>query len=205
MKKSEVKRIVEENIETLKKMLGLDRWDINFEYKPLSGRNKSCNGQCLTDVAWVDRALITLVPRKLYDKQDVLDVLQHELVHCIMSSHNIYMTAMAKLVSRKEYQALLVLHYRADEEATVRICKVLDGLKSPQPVSSCSLCDKEQNLNTHLFRLALCRDCFKKLFPEIEAEIVRVAKEKTHKFAESIVKTPADTAAALIPAEEEEK
>lgn len=168
MKKLDVQRIVDKNIEAMKTMLGLDRWEINFEYKPISGKNKRCNGQCTTDVTWVNRALITLVPGKLDDEEEVLSVLLHELIHCITSSYHLGMVATSELTSKKEYQALLVLHYRADEEVTEWICKILDSLK-PFPVKHpCIFCNSVNSPNNVLVPFPMCSACGQRMITSLD-------------------------------------
>ena len=159
MKKRDVQQVVETNIEAMKTMLGLDRWEINFEYKPISGKNKRCNGQCTTDVTWVNRALITLVPGKLDDEEEVLSVLLHELIHCITSSYHLGMVATAELTSKKEYQALLVLHYRADEEVTEWICKIINSLRPFPDKEKCSFCNIKHSPDNQLALFRVCNSC----------------------------------------------
>ncbi len=200
MKKCDVKRVVDENIEAMKTMLGLDRWDIDLEYK--QRLKKKRNGQCTTDFAWINAALITLVPGKLDDKEDVLSVLQHELVHCITSSHNLCMTATAELVSKKEYQALLVLHYRAVEEVTEWICRILDSMKA-LPREHCTMCKKESTPDKGLIPFTFCWPCFERCFPKISKDMKEDLEETTTKnildvvkdTPQSKIKTPAEALA----------
>lgn len=161
MQKKEVQKIVEDNIDSMKAMLGLSHWDITMEYGAIPKR-PSLNGLCTTDVAWVDSAKIRLSPKKLQNEEEVLDVLQHELVHCIVSSFHLGMVAAGKLVTKKEYDALLILHSRANEEVTTRLCKILNGIK---PIKfrlekKCLGCGVGAKPDNPLITLGICPDCF---------------------------------------------
>ena len=163
MKKNEVCKIVESNIEAMKIMLGLDRWDIGIKYDEINinGLGNNFGGQCCIDVASVDSATIILDPKKLDNEAEVLDALQHELVHCITSGFNIGLYAASGLVSKKEYQVLHVLNYRADEEVTTRVCKILDGIRIIQSdlTKTCIGCSTGPQPDKPLSSLAICPDC----------------------------------------------
>lgn len=162
MKKSEVKRIVDENIGGLKKMLGLDRWWIDVEYGKVKIQGSvNFNGQCSTVVKYTNRAKITLDPGRLEDENEVLEVLQHELVHCITSSLHLGETVMGVLVTKQQYQVLTDLFYRANEEITESFCKILNGLS---PVKSdiaetCIRCHSGPRPDKPLIPLSICSKC----------------------------------------------
>lgn len=172
MKKCDVKRIVDENIEAMKTMLGLDRWSIDIKYGKTKTNvlGKDFIGQCHTDVAWVNEALIILDPGNFDDSAEVLDVLQHELVHCITSSYHLSMAATAELVSKKEHQALSVLNYRADEEVTEWICKIIDSLK-PFPVEkNCMFCNSVHSPDNVLVPFPMCSACGQGMITKLETK-----------------------------------
>jgi len=189
MTEEDVKAVVNENIDKMKAMLGLDRWDIDIEYGKTEANilSSGFDGQCTTDTAWVNRALITLDPDGMDDSAEVLDVLQHELVHCITSSYNLCMGATSELVSKKEYRALLALHYRADEEVTTAICNILDSLK-PLPREHCTICRKEPTPDSGLIPFSLCRVCFEGMFPELAKEMKEAFKETVTENILDVVK-----------------
>ena len=161
MKRIEVKRIVEANIDDIKAMLGLGHWEIAVEYGKVKIQGSDrFNGRCLTDVVkYANKALITLVPKKLDDEGEVLDVLRHELVHCVVSSFDICMDEVAELVTKKEYKALLVLHYQVDEEVTKRICKILDSLKPFPAKRTCVFCGSKNSPDSVLIPIHMCCAC----------------------------------------------
>ncbi|KKL26701.1 hypothetical protein LCGC14_2392670 [marine sediment metagenome] len=172
MKKCDVKRIVDENVEDLKMMLGLDRWQIDIKYGKTKANvlGKDFVGQCTTNVTWINRALIILDPGKLDDEAEVLDVLLHELVHCITSSFHLGMTATAELVSKKEHQVLSVLSYRANEEVTEWICKIIDNLK-PFPVkNNCMFCNSKRSPDNILVPIHMCSACGQGMINKLDAK-----------------------------------
>lgn len=164
MKRSEVKAIVESNIEPMKDMLGLSHWIIDIEYGVIQERT-DCGGFCITNITWVDEALIKLNPRKLYSEYEVLDVLQHELVHCIVSSFHLVMVAAGELVTKKEYSALMVCHSRADEEVTTRMCRILNGIRPLESIlkDKCISCSTHPTPDKPLISLGICPSCFEKI------------------------------------------
>lgn len=170
MKKRDVQQVVEANIEAMKTMLGLDRWEIDIKYGKTKANvlGKGFVGQCTTDVTWINEAIITLDPKMLDDKTEVLDILQHELVHCITSNFHLGMTTTAKLVSKKEYQALLVLNYRADEEVTKWICKILDSLKPFPAQEGCLFCSSKNSPDNVLAPIYICCTCGQKMIDRLE-------------------------------------
>lgn len=128
MDKSLVKEIVEANIKQLQKLLGLELWDIVFEYHMTEDDN--FNASCLAQIEYL-KALITINPEQMEDKAKVLQVLTHELVHCLTSTFRTYQLAVANLLDRrydteKVYDAVNEFYNRAEEEVVCNFCRILE-------------------------------------------------------------------------------
>ena len=124
MDKSLVTEIVEANIDRLQKLLGLSAWVIVFEYHSVSDSDASGSCDCL-----VERqvALIVLDPGMIEDEADVIEVLTHELIHCITSTFHTYKAAVSCLVdSGNTLDAIGVIYERAEEEIVCHFCRILE-------------------------------------------------------------------------------
>ena len=122
MDKSKVEFIVKNNIEQLKKKLGLELWDIVFEYKSLDNDPGG-------SIASIDYKIATIVidPACAKDEADVLHTLLHELIHCLMSTFNSFRQAAFCLIDAKETKdAIDVMYDRANEEVTMAFCRILE-------------------------------------------------------------------------------
>lgn len=127
MKKSKVKRIVKSNIKRLQKLFDLQSWDIVFEYHSVSESDASGSCDCL-----VERqvALIVLDPGMIEDEADVIEVLIHELIHCITSTFHTYKAAVSCLVdSGNTLDAIGVIYERAEEETVSSFCRILERMQ----------------------------------------------------------------------------
>jgi len=131
MKKKDVRRIVDENIDSLKALLGLDSWTIHVEYGKvkLPGRTDgNFWGKCVTDPAHFENATIVIDPKKHNAEQDVIETLIHELCHAVISCFNQIDHVIEEFVSPAEYKALSVMWYHANEQVVERICRIVTNL-----------------------------------------------------------------------------
>ena len=90
MDKSEVQDIVSGAIEKMKDLLYLNDWQINIYYGHLGD---NMNGKCERDISY-RIADITLDPEELDSKEEVLDVLRHELLHLVIADFDLYKAAI---------------------------------------------------------------------------------------------------------------
>ena len=132
MKKKDVRKIVEANIDNLKAALGLSSWRVFIDYGPalIDGDDTHYNGKCNTDPAIHETALITLDPKQLDSEAEILEVLRHELAHCIAASFNTCQAVLATLLTRREYRALDVLFHIAHERVVGSIQSILESKSS---------------------------------------------------------------------------
>lgn len=126
MDESEVKRIVRHNEKKLIKELGLSKWDIVVKCESMSDR---VAGGCKPDIVY-KKAIIIIDPKLLWNEYDVIITLRHELLHCILSTFDTYLSALSKLLPEKVYTALAVMFNRANEEVVCDICRILEKLSS---------------------------------------------------------------------------
>lgn len=111
MDASEVTRIVEANISSIKKMMGLERWDITVHVGYLEGSS----GKCEPDFAYKS-ALISIDPEEHSDEAEVLEKLWHEMIHILDTPYEAYRGAVEKLISAEEFEALDVIFQIAAEQ-----------------------------------------------------------------------------------------
>lgn len=179
MRKSKVKRIVDANIEGLKATLGLDSWRIKIRYGKVKIQGSDdFNGQCSVAVKYLNKATITLDPGKLDDEAEVLEVLQHELVHCITSSFHLSEIITSVLVTKQQYKVLTDLFYRANEEIVEWVCRILNGIRPLESRPTCIKCKNEPTPDKPLVPLTYCVDCFGELFPEVVEGLERKSSQK---------------------------
>ena len=127
MKKADVQRIVETNIEGIQRRLGLESWKIVVEYSPIriDGDDTHYPGMCNTDPELFQKALITLDPEQHNNSAEVLYTLEHELCHCIGSNFDICQAVLARLITKREYKAVDVLFRIAHEQTVASIQSIL--------------------------------------------------------------------------------
>ena len=127
MKKSDVERIVGENIEEIKMRLGLDNWRILIEYGPalLDGDDTHYSGLCSTTPDLFETAIVTLDPKHFDSSAEVLDTLAHELCHCIASNFDVCQAVLKRLLPKREYAAVGVLFHIAHEKVVASVQKIL--------------------------------------------------------------------------------
>ena len=131
MNKKELKHIVDCNAEKMMKKLGLEEWQIEFEYK-MPDKHKNLRGSCGVH-AQAKRAIIVLNPRLLVTEERVISVLQHELVHLLVKTFCNYRDIVHKFIhasplpaTKREFIMLNEIFNSAQEEATYSICRALE-------------------------------------------------------------------------------
>ena len=91
MDRSQVKEIVDREIEPLMKRLGIDHWKVMVSYDPerIDGDGQIKHGEC-TRLVDYNSAHISLNPESFEDEQGVLKTLRHELFHVVLSPFDLY-------------------------------------------------------------------------------------------------------------------
>ena len=99
MDRSEVIRIVEANLDSLRDALWLQNWRIGINYGPCEEPDTA--GTCdLTDADY-NRASINLDPHHLHNERDVLRTLVHELLHVVLARYGLYRDVVTGLVPKE--------------------------------------------------------------------------------------------------------
>lgn len=131
MNKKELKHIVDCNVKKMIKKLGLGEWQIKFRYK-MSDEHKNCRGYCSIH-SQSKQATITLNPRLLTIKREVISTLRHELVHLIVNIFSEYRHVIHTFIGTSSSPAtsreLAVLNEAfnlAKEKITYDICRALE-------------------------------------------------------------------------------
>jgi hypothetical protein len=135
MDRSEVRKIVERELEPLKARLGLSHWSVtvDFDLREPTG-NFSTRGQCNFHVDY-DKATICFDPDQLDDEAEVLHVLRHELFHIVVSPFSIFMNSIRPFLNTdpvKLDMAESVLTH-AMERAVINVERLYRGLTDKPP------------------------------------------------------------------------
>lgn len=133
MERAEVKTIVEAALPIFQSRLGLDHWTIKVDYDLRSDEPG------LTTYGWVhcleeyETARIRINPEAHVDEPQLLDTLQHELLHVVHSSFDLYREAVKSAVLDGIAQAMLekVWHH-ACEKTVVALQRMYSQLDAPR-------------------------------------------------------------------------
>lgn len=136
MDRSEVKAIVDREIEALKERLGIPHWRIKASYDLRDG--DAC-GQCTRRVDY-NQAFIEFDPDGLDDEQHVLKVLRHELFHVVLVPFDIVFNALRPVLEKDATLAGTIdsIREHATEQAVINLERMWSGLTHPEgpgPVS----------------------------------------------------------------------
>lgn len=96
MDKSEVKRIVEANIDEMMRTLGVQHWSIAVSYE--QPENPDWAASCERHLDY-HKAIIKIAPDKADSEAGVLNSLRHELLHVVLAPFDLYREAMFQLIS----------------------------------------------------------------------------------------------------------
>ncbi len=91
MDRSEVKAVVDREIEAMAKALGVAHWSLTVSYGPCS--RKEWSAECVRQAEY-NVAKIIIDPEKQGDEDDVLDSLLHELAHVVLAPFDTYRSVM---------------------------------------------------------------------------------------------------------------
>ena len=94
--RSEVKAIVDANVERIRDELRLHDWFIDIEYGPTS--NERWAASCDRAGADYRHASITLDPEMHHSEEGVLRSLTHELIHLALASFDLYRDIITNLI-----------------------------------------------------------------------------------------------------------
>jgi hypothetical protein len=137
MDRSEVRKIVERELEPLKARLGLSHWSVtvDFDLREPSG-DFSTRGQCNFHVDY-DKATICFDPDQLDDESEVLHVLRHELFHIVVSPFSIFMNSIRPFLNTDPVKADMAdsVLTHAMERAVINIERMFEGLTGKPPES----------------------------------------------------------------------
>lgn len=126
MERSEVRAIVEREIDCLKERLGIPHWRIKLGYDLRDG--DAC-GQCIRHVDY-DQAFIDFDPGGLDDEQHVLKVLRHELFHVVLVPFDIVFNALRPVLDKDATLAGAIdsIREHATEQAVINLERMWQGL-----------------------------------------------------------------------------
>jgi len=133
MDESQVKAIVNANVEEMRRALQLQDWEIKFEYHCLGHGSDVTEAVCTPDPRY-NRAVIVIDPARAENEEEVLKSLRHELLHCLIAAIETYRKAVGQLLDEKPFNAIDELFCDAVETTVRRLEQMLDhGLKKEEP------------------------------------------------------------------------
>jgi hypothetical protein len=135
MDRSEVKAIVEREIEPLLRKVGIAHWKIRFSYQNESVDADGClkHGEC-TRLVDYNVAHISLNPESFDDEDAVLRTLRHELFHVVLSPFDLYSSSVDQATSGTDLDVARGMLERvwnhACEKAVINLERMFFGLTS---------------------------------------------------------------------------
>lgn len=122
MDKSEVRRIVEENLTWMRHALGVAHWKIEVSYSALpSGTQGYVERNINYDKAWIE-----LDPAQHSTEAQVLESLRHELLHLLVTPFDLYNRLANEAVSHDSHlQGVLEKGFDHAQERAVRALEVM--------------------------------------------------------------------------------
>lgn len=148
MDRSEVKAIVDREIEPMMERLGIPHWRIvvNYDLRPREDNDYSPGiGDCTRRIDYT-QASIGLDPDGLDDEDHVLEVLRHELFHVLLSPFDLFERAAAN-ATRSDDTATAILARIwtfVTEQGVINLERMYEGLtkhhtaKEPKPMAKAS-------------------------------------------------------------------
>jgi hypothetical protein len=99
MDRSEVKAMVEGELEPLMQRLGIRHWKVRVSYDPESvdGEGHLKHGEC-TRLVDYNSAHISLNPESFDDEESVMRTLRHELFHIVLSPFDLYSSSVDRAI-----------------------------------------------------------------------------------------------------------
>lgn len=122
MDQSQVRKIVNDNVERMLQALQLRHWKIEMVYGPLPD---TCYAMCKPNPQ--NRlAEITMDPTSFDNEIEVLETFRHELLHILNADFETYRKTVCQLVEDKEFHALDEMFTYATESLIWRLERMFD-------------------------------------------------------------------------------
>lgn len=139
MDRSQVKAIVERELEPLMERLGIPHWNITASYSPLSPDDGRRVHAEITRNSNYNSAHIDFNPEPTEDEAHLLKVLRHELFHVLLSPYDLYGRAVEALleddpVKQKVFDEVLT---NSMEQAVINLERMYAGLTRPKASEPC--------------------------------------------------------------------
>jgi hypothetical protein len=136
MDRSEVRAIVEAEIEPLLDRLGISHWRITVHFGPIEADHRvaaghKVQGECLKNAPY-DMATITLDPEEIHDPEHARKILRHELFHVLLAPFDVYRkfaTAFIESKSSGDVQEDNLWEF-ASEQAVINLERMWRGLQT---------------------------------------------------------------------------
>lgn len=131
MDRSEVKRIVDENITRMVDQLGIGYWRGEVVYGPCQNPDWKASCQRIVDY---DQFIITIDHEKAETPEDVLRSLRHELLHVLISPFDLYRDVVTQMIAASDGDTCVAerVWTHAVEQVVLRLERMLDHcLKVP--------------------------------------------------------------------------
>lgn len=143
MDRSKVQEIVEREIESLMRRLGIPHWNVKVRLDQIGQAPDGWRrvGQCDLRPDY-NRAIVEINPDDIDDEQHLMKVLRHELFHILLSPYTVYREIVAQYVptGTPEDRADTRAYTHFMEQAVVNLERMFQGLTgqqdTPAPVAS---------------------------------------------------------------------
>jgi len=131
MDKTIAEAIIKQEFPRYQKLFHLQDWTITFKYRWIDDEDDLTFGNCVAEPGY-KTATIAINHDLLDNKEELLKVMRHEMIHILHSSFDIYRDAIEKLLGKSEFEALDTVYSYCSEEAVMFIENILDKeLKLP--------------------------------------------------------------------------
>jgi hypothetical protein len=129
MDRSEVKAIVDREIEPLMEMMGVPHWRIKVEYE--RPENGEWEAECHR-IPPYNRANVRIDPDSMADADHVIRTLVHELAHVVLSPFDVYRNVMTAhdVEGSPEDKRERQLWTYAVEQAVINVERMYRGMKA---------------------------------------------------------------------------
>lgn len=122
MDESKLKAWVVDNLQPTMDALGLPHWRVSAR---LDALDDPLRGHVDVAAAY-ERATITIDPARVDDDRVANDVLQHELIHCILAPFDLVISAAIEYVADDRVRAMMTsIHKYACEQAVRNVERLL--------------------------------------------------------------------------------
>jgi hypothetical protein len=131
MDRSQVKKVVDDNINELMDKFGIPHWNLVIDYDL---RDDHATGECTWRVDY-NSATISLDVDAFKDEAHVLKVLRHELFHILLAPYSVVQNALGPLLEQDPIRKAMIesVWVHSMEQAIINLERMYQGLTGEPP------------------------------------------------------------------------